>query len=514
MAFVNYKNTNNASSLLISDITASATTILITDWDQVLFPSSFPFLLTLEHLDANDNVILREIVKVVANNQNTFTIERSAWTCVQDDTATNRVQDNTAHAFSSWDRVSLYWTAEQVADIQNNLELKWNQDAIANVYDNSLTYAIWDIVVYKGDRYICTTAVSTPEEFDPTKWTKVNIQNELNDHETRIDALENAWSVVPTKVDVLVLWWWGWGGAWAYVSWDWWGWGGWAWWLKIVDGLMLLSKVFTVSVWSWWTWWSISSNWTYWTRWNNWGNSSFWKLVALWGWWGWWAFCFYANCTNFYANDWWNWWGQWYHQSNLMNCWWKSTWLWFDWWFSWMRSGGWINQRDGWWWGWVWWQWWEFATNKQSALWSIWWKWIATCFGWTLRKLWWWWTWWAVNNAIYCNNICSCFQNFESDFNITNNWFCFWWWMGWYTWLIAWWAWIWNTWGWWGWWFCKGWAWWAWWSWLVIVRYPKDCSYWIKCATWWTITTPTINWIQYVVHTFTSWGTFEITETA
>jgi len=193
MVFVKFRNTNNASSTLIADISASATALLIKDWDQSLFPTNFPFLLTLEHLDPDENVILREIVKVTWSNQNSFTVERSAGVCVQDDTASNRSQDNTAHAFYSWDKVSLYWTAEQVRDIQERLETSVNDPAIADEYDNTATYAVWDIVMYKGDRYSCSTAVSTPEDFDSTKWTKVGVQHDLDYMQSEIDYLM-AWS--------------------------------------------------------------------------------------------------------------------------------------------------------------------------------------------------------------------------------------------------------------------------------------------------------------------------------
>lgn len=476
MAFVNYKNTNNASSLLISDITASATTILITDWDQNLFPSNFPFLLTLEHLDTNENVILREIVKVVWRNQNTFTVERSAWTCVQDDTATNRAQDNTAHAFYSWDRVSLYWTAEQVQDIQNNLELKANQDAIANVYDSSLTYAIWDIVVYNWDRYICSTAVSTPEEFDPTKRTKVNVQYELNSQNSRITALEEKWG--SNMIDIFVLW--GWGAWWSSCCYQtWWGWG--AWWLVERYWVLLNKSSYNVVVWEWWSFSTDTS-----TRWRgcNWWNSSFWNIVALWWGWGWWGL--YLN----WSSAWWNWWNWWWWMS-------RSSWYW-DWWYSlswWSNWNAWKAWQDcKCWWGW-WWLWWFFYRYCECYLW-LWGMWIYTCFWWTTRCVGWWW--WAYISV--------------------------WTWRGWsyYWWGIAtyngdWCHWCPNTW--WGW----GWAmsatptvhtWGCWWSWIVMVRYPTDCSYWIKTATWGTITTATINGIEYNVHTFTSDWTFEITETA
>ena len=477
MSFVKYQNTNNASSLLIADITASQTTILITDWDQSLFPSSFPFLLTLEHLDANENVILREIVKAVSWNQNSFTVERSAWICVQDDTA---------HAFYSWDRISLYWTAEQVADIQNNLEAKWNQDAIANVYDNTATYAVWDIVVYKGDRYVCQTAVATAEEFDSSKWTKVNIQYELDEQDARITELENKWWDM--KIDVLIVWWWGWGwNAWCNV-WNWWW--GWGWWVKILYWININSVEYNVVVWAWG-----AKN-------NNWWTSCFWQICALWWWWGWqgrWAW------TNFwYWKTGANWWWAWSHCNQTTYEWWWAI----EWWNIWWPTFGCFCNIKSWWgWGGAWWIWWLLIWLLGNRCFNfVWWIWIKTCFDWTVKFLWWWgWGWGASIASV-------------TDVNYTYDGKHFWWGAWWQS--SAWCNWTANTWWGWGWWYASTWTqptrydWWTWGSWLVIVRYPKDCSYWIACATWWTITTPTINGIQYVVHTFTSSWTFCITETA
>ena len=189
MTFANYQNSNNASSKLLADISASTTIILITSWEEALFPNSFPFLLTIEKVNSDWNVILREIVKVVSWNQNSLVVVRWAWKCVQDDTATTRVQSNATHSFSAWDRISLYWTAEQVKDIQDKLETSANDSAIANEYDNTSTYAIWDVVMYKGDRYSCTTAVETAENFDSTKWTKISVQYNIDSLQTQVNDL-------------------------------------------------------------------------------------------------------------------------------------------------------------------------------------------------------------------------------------------------------------------------------------------------------------------------------------
>ena len=64
-----------------------------------------------------------------------------------------------------------------------------NDSSIAGEYDSTATYNVWDVVMYKWDRYSCTTAVSTPEAFDSTKWTKVSVQYNLDELQTEIDDL-------------------------------------------------------------------------------------------------------------------------------------------------------------------------------------------------------------------------------------------------------------------------------------------------------------------------------------
>ena len=42
----------------------------------------------------------------------------------------------------------------------------------ADEYDSTATYDAGDVVIYSGNLYKCETAVTTPEAFDPTKWTQ------------------------------------------------------------------------------------------------------------------------------------------------------------------------------------------------------------------------------------------------------------------------------------------------------------------------------------------------------
>lgn len=121
---IKYNNTNNASTTLTAWISASSTTLIVENG--AILPA-VPFLLTLEHFD-NEKVTVREIVKCIAKADNILTIQRGAWTCVQDDSASTKEQWNSAHSFSVGDCASIYWTSEQVQDIQNEIEKKLNID--------------------------------------------------------------------------------------------------------------------------------------------------------------------------------------------------------------------------------------------------------------------------------------------------------------------------------------------------------------------------------------------------
>lgn len=151
----NYNNSNNASTTISAWISASATTLLVDNG--AILPNA-PFLLTLEHMD-NEKVTVREIVKCTAKIGNSLTIERSAWICVQDDTVTPKVQNNTPHSFWVGDFASIYWTSEQVKDIQDEINQKLNItdfQAWTYVYSSSSTetdaYSItipWTITSYQ-----------------------------------------------------------------------------------------------------------------------------------------------------------------------------------------------------------------------------------------------------------------------------------------------------------------------------------------------------------------------------
>ena len=50
---------------------------------------------------------------------------------------------------------------------------------ISDEYDSTATYSVGDYCIYQGTLYKCTTAVSTAEAFDSTKWSSTIVTDEL-----------------------------------------------------------------------------------------------------------------------------------------------------------------------------------------------------------------------------------------------------------------------------------------------------------------------------------------------
>lgn len=124
MAFVNYKTENNSFSYLAIALSSDSTTIQVNDWD--IFPTSWPFILTIEHYDDSNNCVKREIVKATARDNNTITVVRAFEQCVADDTANPKTLQQSPFNFVAWDSVSLTLTSELVTDLQNEITRQLN----------------------------------------------------------------------------------------------------------------------------------------------------------------------------------------------------------------------------------------------------------------------------------------------------------------------------------------------------------------------------------------------------
>lgn len=56
-----------------------------------------------------------------------------------------------------------------------NMNKTVQEDMITDAYSSSNTYAVGDYCIYENTLYKCTTAISTAEEFDSSKWEEVNV---------------------------------------------------------------------------------------------------------------------------------------------------------------------------------------------------------------------------------------------------------------------------------------------------------------------------------------------------
>jgi hypothetical protein len=118
MTLTNYKQANNATSTLASGISAGATSLVCATGQGGRFPSTFPFMLTLEQT-VSSVVTKREIVKCTNRAGDAFTIVRSADYCLLGDTATT--QTNTAQSFLTGDTISERLTGAIIDDINAEL---------------------------------------------------------------------------------------------------------------------------------------------------------------------------------------------------------------------------------------------------------------------------------------------------------------------------------------------------------------------------------------------------------
>lgn len=282
------------------------------------------------------------------------------------------------------------------------------------------------------------------------KWVSVSSSLTIDDYACCISCIPT-WSN-NYFVKFLMVWWWGWW-AWGAYWWfrPWWWWGGWA----IISWIRnLTQKSHSITIWSWWGWW----NWWnyYWCDWWNWWNTTFNSLTACW--WKWWKWCQYIwwyswswcswwtyCCTSSVYTAWWWWWAC--ANANIMN------------WWEWM-----IINWVGYWWWWGWW-----SGSQSGWIWSSWWG-----------------NWWYKKSSA------------SSDYPYLRG-------------CSATWCWGWG----WGWGWCSASSscvaclrWWNWWYWVVEICYISDWSWGINCATWWTKSSVTENWITYCKHRFTSNWTF------
>lgn len=131
---INYKWANNWQWTLLNPITAIWTTMVLSSWQWDRFPSVYPYLLTIKKIVAW-SVTQREMIKVTNKSWDIFTIVRSAWTCLPNDSSDT--QWTTAFAFDPDDNVSMTIPYEIIEDIYS-----WILDRLLKSWDY-MTWLFW-----------------------------------------------------------------------------------------------------------------------------------------------------------------------------------------------------------------------------------------------------------------------------------------------------------------------------------------------------------------------------------
>lgn len=67
-------------------------------------------------------------------------------------------------------------------------------------YDNTQTYAVGAYCIYNNKLYKCTTAVSSAEDFDSSKWAEVNIKTMLNSLQAKTQTFNTYYTAWGTSI--------------------------------------------------------------------------------------------------------------------------------------------------------------------------------------------------------------------------------------------------------------------------------------------------------------------------
>lgn len=61
---------------------------------------------------------------------------------------------------------------------------------LAPAYSNTATYNVGDLCTYQGDLYVCSTQISTAEEWTATHWSATNLSNQISEVQNDISELQ------------------------------------------------------------------------------------------------------------------------------------------------------------------------------------------------------------------------------------------------------------------------------------------------------------------------------------
>lgn len=423
-------NKNNLKSELTANVWVLDTTISITSGEWILWENNM--VACLEHYE--DGVCTkREIVKITAKNNDTFTVTRWFAVCIMNDET--KQQGQWSQAFSVGDFLSLYLSKELRESITQNiwinetalqtmvwhisaprtcinnncLSWKWSIDS---AYNSKYWWIAWfgdasdgDCVITTNDldshwfKYFCASCEYNFNNLTICPWVtirflwswvpRINVRNNF----VNCGCIElKSWFVSNNNLTDCRL------EQWCQICnqrCDRWACCGWRWWCGWYNG----------SPWSSGCNWTASCGWAGWTGWQW----CAWCPASWCNGWKWWSGESSNRCN---GGGWWWWWGGWWIYWNGGDWWdgwynWSAQMYWWEWWKGWNSglfghawNGGakwnaysWNGWKGGDWWdGWIWWNGYSVGDRTSDQPWS-WWKGVLC--GWK----WWSWTWWSMRGA-------------------------------------------------------------------------------------------------------------------
>ena len=81
------------------------------------------------------------------------------------------IADGVRNAIGTTENLTPSELAERLRSMSGGVSL----DVLASGYSSAKTYNLGDLVTYQDAFYVCTTAISTPENFNSTNWSETTI---------------------------------------------------------------------------------------------------------------------------------------------------------------------------------------------------------------------------------------------------------------------------------------------------------------------------------------------------
>ena len=273
---------NNVKATLSAWITSTATSIQVNEWQWTLFWENFPVLATLEHFNSDWSVWKREIVKITAKTDDTFTVVRKFWTCPPSDDSNTQWQTN--QSFDAGDSFSIYIPyeiLEEVSKAINDLYDNWNDRLfVHSIWWLNIAVSWWNVRFNNGDFvYEWWTATVNDNTINYVmlneEWQIVVEQDQFDINMISLAEITAVnWEITQIKMRKLdsrawELWWW-----WADpIYWD------WSDWQLVVEEDTILTAWYEynftnlyICPWvhvsfSWWWWAKIHVNWLFCNEW-------------------------------------------------------------------------------------------------------------------------------------------------------------------------------------------------------------------------------------------------------